>query len=131
MVDGSPVRPAPPRLVLTLRPHLERDGYHLDRFDTYLNGELVCTSRSGWHDPARKLIQLGYPPETLLHVQHEGRPLDPPIKPRPIGELAKWIIKERDRGGLHRERFQPFPVPSPAADDVLPGTGVPQADIAA
>jgi hypothetical protein len=40
------------QLRLTLRPHLERDGFHTERFDAYLGDELICTNRSGWHTPA-------------------------------------------------------------------------------
>jgi hypothetical protein len=109
---------------LTLRPHIERGGYHTERFDAYLGDELICTSRSGWHDPARALLARGYPPETLVRVQHAGREFDPTVVPRPIGELAKWTIKERDRGGLRKERWQLFdarlssPVGSPASEEV-------------
>jgi hypothetical protein len=107
---------------LTLRPHVERGGYHLDRFDALLDGEVICTSRSGWHTPARVLLRRGYPPDDLLQVQHEGRPLDPTIVVKPIGELAKWEIEERDRGGLKRRTWRPFDasrlvgVASPARD---------------
>jgi hypothetical protein len=110
-------------LILMLRPHVERDGCHKERFDAYLGDELVCTSRSGWHDPARALLVLGYPPDTLLHVQHAGRPHDPTIIPQPIGELAKWTIEESDSRGLQRRRWRPYEGPrsegvaSPASDD--------------
>jgi hypothetical protein len=81
-------------LAVVLRPHTERDGCRLDRFDAYLDGELICTSRSGWHQPARKLLELGHSPDTLLHVQYDGRAFDPTIRPQTIGELAKWTIEE-------------------------------------
>jgi hypothetical protein len=29
-------------ITLTLTPHLERGGYHLDRFQARLDGELIC-----------------------------------------------------------------------------------------
>jgi hypothetical protein len=73
---------------LTLRPHVERDGFHTERFDAYLGDELICTSRSGWHDPARGLLALGYSPEAPLLVQHEGKPVDPTIPRR--GCSASW-----------------------------------------
>jgi hypothetical protein len=101
-------------LALTLKPHIERDGYHTERFDAYLGDALICTSRSGWHDPARELLKRGYSPDTPLHVQHVGRAFDSTIVPQPIGELAKWTIKERDRGGLSRERWCPYPDREPA-----------------
>jgi hypothetical protein len=46
-------------ITLLLRPHMERGGYHADRFDAYLGDELICVSRSGWHDPARALMARG------------------------------------------------------------------------
>jgi hypothetical protein len=96
-------------LYLELRPHIEHAGCHRDRFDAYLAGQLICTSRSGWHTPARELLRLGYPPETLLRVQHAGRPFDPTIIPRPLGEVAKWFISEEAAAGLKRRRWQPLP----------------------
>jgi hypothetical protein len=92
---------------LTLRPHIERAGFHTERFDALLDGEVICTSRSGWNDPARALLALGYPPETLLHVQHEGKPPDPGIVPQPIGELAKWTWEETSAGGIKKRRWRP------------------------
>jgi len=116
-------------LAVVLRPHIERDGCRLDRFDAYLEDELICTSRSGWHEPARRLLELGYPAGTLLLVQHESRPFDPTIRPQTIGELAKWTVKERDRGGLHQERFQSwaetFPVASRMCEARSSGTPMP------
>ena len=93
-----------------LRRHVERGG-HTDRFDAYLGDRLICTSRSGWHEPARKLLDMGYPAATLLIVRHAGRAFDPTIKPRPIGELAKWCYEERDKGGIKRRRWKPFGMP--------------------
>jgi hypothetical protein len=102
-----------PMMTLILRPHRESGGYHLDRFDAYLGDQLICTSRSGWHTPARELLRRGYSPDTLLYVQHHGKSHDPPIVPKSIGDLAKWYISEEDAGGLRRRRWQPKP------DDVL------------
>lgn len=95
-------------LELTLRPHRERGGYHLDRFDVCLGDDLVCVSRSGWHEPARKLIDAGHAPETLMVVRHEGREADSSVKPRSLGEAAEWTVGESDRGGLTRRRWVPF-----------------------
>jgi hypothetical protein len=93
-------------LILLLKPHMERGGYHTERFDAYLGDELICTSRSGWHDPARALLARGYPPQTLLHVQHAGRPFDPTIVPQSIGELAKWEFIESDRDGIRKRPWR-------------------------
>jgi hypothetical protein len=80
---------------LVLRPHIERAGGHTERFDALLDDQVICTSRSGWHDPARALLALGYPPETLLRVHHQSKPIDPTVVPRPVGELAKWTYAAR------------------------------------
>jgi hypothetical protein len=37
-------------LSLELRPHIERAGYHTERFDAYLGDQLISTHRSGWHN---------------------------------------------------------------------------------
>ena len=94
-------------LHVELRRHVERGGYHADRFDAYLAGQLICTSRQPWHDCARKLIELGDPPDYLLIVQHHGCAFDPTIKPRSIGELAKWTYEESDRDGIRKVRWRP------------------------
>lgn len=83
---------------LTLWPHIESSGVHTERFDACLGAEIIITSRSGWHDPARALLALGYPPETLLHVKHAGRLFDPTIVPQTIGELAKWTYNDLKGG---------------------------------
>lgn len=87
-----------PSVAISLCPHIERAGFHTERFDSVLDGKVVCTSRSGWNDLARALLALGYGPETLLRVCHEGKSLDPTVAPRPIGELAKWTWAETSRG---------------------------------
>jgi hypothetical protein len=54
---AEPAEP-PLELHVTLRPHIERDGelrFHRDRFDVYLGDELICTHRSGWHTPPRRV----------------------------------------------------------------------------
>lgn len=91
-----------------LRPHVERDGSHHDRFAAYLDGMQLCVSRSGYHAPARALLDLGHDPATLMRVQHEGRASDPTIVPQPIGELARRTVTERDKGGLRREEYRQF-----------------------
>ncbi|HEX6111073.1 MAG TPA: hypothetical protein VFZ10_02120 [Geminicoccaceae bacterium] len=86
----------------------ERLGDHLDRFDAYLNGELILTSRQPWLDGARELLRRGYPGDTLLTMRHAGKDYDCFV-PLEIGYLAKWSISDSDRGGLKRIRWQPMP----------------------
>jgi hypothetical protein len=54
---------------------------------------------------------MGHPPDTLLHVRHEGKPHDPTMILQPIGELAKWTIEESNRGGLKRRVWRPYSGP--------------------
>jgi hypothetical protein len=98
---------------LTVRPHLERGGFHLDRFDAYLDGELIVTSRQPLLDGARRLLERGFDPEALLTMQMHDRPYDS-FQPKPMRELAEWTIKELDRRGLRRQRWEPFQYARPA-----------------
>jgi hypothetical protein len=58
------------------------------RFDAYLDGQLICTSRQPLLDGARELLRRGCDPAALLTTRHEGKPYDNFV-PAPIGELAK------------------------------------------
>jgi hypothetical protein len=55
------------------------------------------------------LLRRGFPPETLLTVQHAVRPIDPTIVPKPIGEIAKWYVSDGSAEGLRRRRWAPRP----------------------
>jgi hypothetical protein len=97
-------------LTLVLRPHIEqRNGcrFHLDRFDAFLKGELILTSRQPWYDAARELMRRGYRGDTLLTVRHADQDGDR-VVPLEIGELAPWSVSDSDRGGLKRIRWQPM-----------------------
>ena len=97
-------------ITLELTPHIEiRDGlrFHLDRFDAWLDGELLVTSRQPLYAGARKLKERGVDPSTLLTIRHRGKDYDSTI-PLPIDLLAELTVAQRDRGGLHLERWQPF-----------------------
>jgi hypothetical protein len=98
-------------LTLVLRPHIEERGgrrFHLDRFDAYLDGELILTSRQPWHDGGRELLRRGHPGDTLLTIRHFGKDHDNSV-PLEIWYLAQWSISDSDRGGLKRIRWQPLP----------------------
>ena len=120
MLDGGPSCAV---LRLIARPHLERGGFHLDRFDAYLDDELITTSRQPLLDGARALLARGFDPDALLTMRHAGRDYDS-FRPQAIGELAKWTITERDRKGLRRERWRsPKRTPSSTRDGVATGRG--------
>jgi hypothetical protein len=112
-------------LRLIVCPHLERGGFHIDRFDAYLDGELIVTSRQPLLHGARRLLERGFDPEALLTMRMHDRPYDS-FHPKPIREWAKWTIKELDRRGLRRQRWEPLqnavavhPVDARSADDGL------------
>jgi hypothetical protein len=122
-------------VTLTLRPHIERAGYHSERFDCYLGDTPIVTSRQPRHDAARELLARGFAPDTLLQVQHAGRAFDPTIVPKPIAELAEWTYVDSDRDGIRKVRWLPrdehsdLPQQSSvgplAAEDALAGVPVP------
>ena len=94
---------APLRLIA--HPHRERGGYHLDRFDACLGGELITTSRQPLLDGARALLARGFDPDAMLTIRLGSSAADS-FRPKPIREWACWIITERDRDGLRRERWR-------------------------
>lgn len=112
-------------LRLIVRPHLERNGFHVDRFDAYLDGDLIVSSRQPLLDGARRLLERGFDPEALLTIRMHDRSYDS-FHPKPIREWAKWTIAELDRRGLRRRRWRPLedavsshPVDARSADEGL------------
>lgn len=99
---------------LVLYPHLERGGYHLDRFDAYVGDAFIVCSRQPLLDGARKLLELGYNDDEPLTMRMHNREYDSFI-PKPISEWAKWTIKEAGRGPI------PFNEPEEASpvDDMV------------
>ena len=107
--DGEPVGHTILRLVtrphLQLRPHGEM--VHIDRFEAWLDGTLICISRQPRLDAARELLRLGYSPSMLMTTRAHDRNYDS-WTPAPLGELAKWTVAEMSGRGLRRLRWQPF-----------------------
>jgi hypothetical protein len=99
-------------LTLTVRPRLERGGYHLDRFDAYLGDDQLVTSRPPLLDGARRLLEQGHDPETPLTIRRDGKDHDS-FAPRSLGELARWTYEETSAGGIKRRRWQPFNLSMP------------------
>src|SRR5690606_3618392 len=91
-------------LVLHVAPHLEPGGYHRDRFDAFLGGELLHTGRQVVRPVARILLERGYPPETLLTMHAEGAS-GASFTPRPIAAWAGEKLVEKDRGGFRVEKW--------------------------
>lgn len=122
----------PPCAVLRLitHPHIERGGFHLDRFDAYLDDALITTSRQPLLDGARVLLAPGVDPNAMLTMRHANRDYDS-FEPQAIGEWAQWTVMESDRRGLQRKRWQPFGdasgserVASPRGDEAPAGRQV-------
>ena len=77
------------------------------RYRAMLGAKLLVTSREPFYSAARVLLAGGLDPETALEAQHKGSPI---VAMRcKLGEAAKWTVRERDRGGLRRELWQPMP----------------------
>jgi hypothetical protein len=69
--------------------------------------ELTPTGRYRAMLGAKLLVTGGLDPETAFEAQHKGSPI---VAMRcKLGEAAKWTVRERDRGGLRRELWQPMP----------------------
>jgi hypothetical protein len=93
-------------IILQLRPHIEAGGYHLDRFDAFLDGEVITTSRQPVFDGARALIERGHHPEELMCADQNGHL----VFIATIGENARWTIEESDKAGLRKRPWRELPV---------------------
>jgi hypothetical protein len=58
-------------------------------------------------DGARRLLEQGHDPETLLTIRRDGKDHDS-FAPHPLGELARWTYEETSAGGINRWRWMPF-----------------------
>ena len=99
-------------ITLVTKPHLQRRDagqlVHIDKFEAWLDGELIVTSKQPRLDAARELLRRGYLPDELMTTRAHDRGYDSFV-PAPIGELAKWTIVEEDKRGLRRRFWQPHP----------------------
>ena len=74
--------------------------------DVLPDGRVLVRSRQPLFDGARRLLAEGVAPDTALTTRRRGSPI---IAMRStVGEAAKWTVAERNRGGLHKERWQPY-----------------------
>lgn len=90
-------------LSIELVPVRQRPGVYA----ALLGQRVLARSRQPLLDAARGLLAEGMAPETVLVARHAGSST---IAMRStVGEAAKWTIKERDRGGLRKELWQPHP----------------------
>lgn len=94
-------------LILTVRPHQDPG-----RFDILLDGEHLLTHRQTILPAARKLLDMGYPPNTLLTMQVEGS-ASISFPPRPVLDWALTSISEGDRA-MTTGKWAPHPnTPAP------------------
>jgi hypothetical protein len=77
-------------------------------FRAELAGTLIVKSHQPLVDGARKLLEQGYGPDTLLTVRHHDRDYDS-FPPQPIGELAGLAYAESARTTLRLKPWEPFP----------------------
>ncbi len=99
---------------LIIRPCPITTGKHADKFDTYLDGHYIVTSREPLLDGARELLRRGHDPATLLTTRHACKAFDS-FEPLPIGKLAGLMIGEGDKRGLSLRKWEsrtrmPFPL---------------------
>ena len=67
---------------------------------------IVRSSRQPFLDAARRLIDLGYEPTTVLVMRHAGSDID--CLTAQIGAAAKLRVKEPDRGRLQFVEWEPI-----------------------
>ena len=94
---------------LDLVPAREKNanGAKLGRYDAVLpDGRVLARSRQPLFAAARTLLSEGFAPETAITARHAGSEI---VAMRStVGEAAQWTVKERDKGGLSKERWQPY-----------------------
>jgi hypothetical protein len=92
----------------------------LGRFKAEAHGGILTkATRQPFFEAARELRAAGVSPETELTASHAGSKI---VAMRStVGAAAKWTIEERDRGGLRKRLWRPFPgtrgAPKTAEDD--------------
>ena len=80
---------------LILRPCSLTAAKHADKFDAWLDGHYIVTSREPLLDGARELLRRGYSPDTLLTTRHDGKDFDN-FEPLPLARLAR-LSTQHDR----------------------------------
>ena len=96
---------------MVTKPHLQRRGHgaliHIDKYEAWLDGELICISRQPRLDGAREMLRRGYGPDVLMTTRAHDRSYDS-WTPAPLGELAKLTVAEMSGRGLRRMSWRPF-----------------------
>jgi len=90
-----------PTIVITVRPApVTSRG---QPFDAFHQGRHITTSRTPFYAAARKLIEQGHDPQSILVMRHEGSDRDC-LRQR-LGDAAKLTLEEDSRKGF---RFRPY-----------------------
>ena len=94
--------PDPIQLVVTPVGHHRPGRFHV----ALASGvPLPRSTRQPLFDGARALLKLGHDPERLIEVSHLGSAI---VAMRAtVGEAARWLIEEPDRGGLRKRLWKP------------------------
>lgn len=87
---------------LELHEHIESAGCHVDRFDAYLDGDLIVTSRQPIFAGARALVGRGVDPATPMCGRWHRTGTRTMFGT--VGEFAKWTVHET-RDGLKRTPY--------------------------
>lgn len=106
------------------------------RYVAEMNGVPVVSSKQPFYDAARELLGRGVVPETELRARWHGSEI---VAMRStVGEAARWMVEETDKGGLSRRKWRPHwmapGVPVGAPENALEASGrenrVPEAESA-
>jgi hypothetical protein len=85
-------------------------------WSAYVDNNLLCTSRTPLLSAARKLLQLGVPPQTELRMLHDGNSVV--AMTTTVGQAAKLTVEERSGGnGPRFAAYEPM-------SDKMPFAGV-------
>jgi hypothetical protein len=95
-------------LRLIIRASSLTSGKHVDKFDAYLDGQYIVTSREPLFDGARELLRRGYDTNTLMTTRHDGKAFDS-FEPAPIGTLVTLRVEESDKRGMSIRKWEPHP----------------------
>lgn len=76
------------------------------RYDALFNGRPICNSLTPFYSAARKLIEQGHDPHSLLVMRHEG--LDMDCLRQRLGYAAKLAVREDAKRGPYGEVYKPF-----------------------
>ena len=95
-----------PQQTIIVRVYPAKDGR--GRFDVYLGGKFVVTSRTPFYSSARWLMaSRKYPADTIMIMRHGNSPKNAMIGL--IGALAEKTVSETDKSGPKQVRYVPHP----------------------